>query len=236
MGENFACGIGDTLFACLCEVMNETIENLPFSYGLGKEFKREVKGAKSAIRARIREVQRQSIADALRLSVLSLDKDLDAFALKRVCAVTLYSEFGEESKTYGDQLAKEARQLMEEEGFDRVFMSEPEIGSHLITLFGSSPEPEDGPNFRDRVERFRTKFAERLKAFQWQKIKKAAAKSASVVVMAAGIAGAANAMHVDLKKMEVPPAVVEYVIAGGSFISIARECKKLMEKKEEPAK
>jgi hypothetical protein len=214
----------------------KTIETLPFSYGLGKEFKREVKGAKSAIKARIREVQRQNIADALRLSLLSCDQDLDAFALKRVCAVTLYSEFGEESKTYGDQLAKEAKQLMEEEGFERVIATGPESGSHLITLFGSSPEPEDGPSFRERVERFRTKFSERLKAFQWQKIKKAAAKGASVVVMAAGFAGAANAMHVDLKKMQVPPAAIEYVIAGGSAISIARECKKLMEKKEEPAK
>jgi exopolyphosphatase/pppGpp-phosphohydrolase len=110
------------------------------------------------------------------------------------------------------------------------------MGSHLITLSGSSPEPEDGPSFRDRVERLRTKLAERLKAFPWQKIKKGAAKGASVVVMMAGIAGAANAMHVDLKKMQVPTASVEYVIAGGSFISIARECKKMMEKKEEPAK
>jgi hypothetical protein len=218
----------------------KTIENLPFSYGPGrdpgKELKREVKSAKSAIKARIREVQRQNIADALRMSVLSCDKDLDAFVLKRVCAVTLYSEFGEESETYGEQLAKEARQLMEEEGFERVFATEPEIGSHLITLFGSSPEPEDGPRFRERVERFRTKLAERLKAFPWQKIKKSAAKGASVVVMLAGFAGAANAMHVDLKKMQVPPVVIEYVIASGSAISIAREYKKMMEKKEEPAK
>jgi hypothetical protein len=218
----------------------KTIENLPFSYGLakdlGKELKREVKGAKAAMKARIREVQRQNIAEALRLSVLSCDTDLDAYSLKRVCAVTLYSEFGEESKTYGDLLAKEARQLMEEEGFERVFATEPEMGSHLITLFGSSPEPEDGPSFRDRVERLRTKLAERLKAFPWQKIKKSAARGASVVVMMAGIAGAAKAMDVDLKKMPVPPAAVEYVIAGGSFISIARECKKMMEKKEEPAK
>ena len=212
------------------------IENLPISYGLGKEFKREVKGAKSAIRARIREVQRQSIADALRLSVLSCDKDLDGFALKRICAVTLYSEFGEESRTYGELLAKEARQLMEEEGFERVFATEPEIGSHLITLFGSSPEPEDGPSFRERVERFRTKLAERLKVFQWPKIKKGVARGASVVVMAAGLAGAANAMHVDLNKMQVPPAAIEYVIAGGSAITIARECKKMMDRKEEPAK
>jgi len=212
------------------------IENLPISYGLGKEFKREVKGAKSAIRARIREVQRQSISDALRLSVLSCDKDLDAFALRRICAVTLYSEFGEESRTYGELLAKEARQLMEEEGFERVFATEPEIGSHLIILFGSSPEPEDGPSFRERVERFRTKLAERLKVFQWPKIKKGVARGASVVVMAAGLAGAANAMHVDLNKMQVPPAAIEYVIAGGSAITIARECKKLMDRKEEPAK
>src|ERR1700730_12124458 len=133
----------------------KTIENLPFSYGLvkdlGKELKREVKGAKSAIRARIREAQRQNIADALRWRLLSCHKDLDAFALKRVCAVTLYSEFGDESKTYGELLAKEARQLMEEEGFERVFATDPEIGSHLITLFGSSPEPEDGPSFRERA-------------------------------------------------------------------------------------
>jgi hypothetical protein len=214
----------------------KTIESLPFSYGLGKEFKREVKGAKSAIKARIREVQRQKLADALRLSVLSCDEELDAFALKRVCAVTLYSEFGEESRTYGELIAKDAKRLMEEEGFEGVFATEPEIGSHLITLFGSSPESEDGPSFRERVERFRTKLAERLKVFQWQKIKKGAAKGASVVVMAAGFAGAANAMHVDLKKMQVPPAAIEYVIAGGSAISIARECKKMMEKKEEPAK
>jgi hypothetical protein len=53
----------------------KTFENLPASYGLEKELKREVKGAKSAIKARIREVQRQSIADALRLSVLSCDQD-----------------------------------------------------------------------------------------------------------------------------------------------------------------
>src|SRR5258708_22190628 len=153
----------------------KTIENLPFSYGLakdlGKELKREVKGAKAAMKARIREVQRQNIAEALRLSVLSCEKDLDAYSLKRVCAVTLYSEFGEESKTYGELLAKEARQLMEEEGFERVFATEPEMGSHLITLFGSSPE-EDGPSFRDRVERLRTKLAERCKECPWQKIKK----------------------------------------------------------------
>jgi hypothetical protein len=213
----------------------KTMENLPYSYGLGKELKREVKGAKSAIKARIREVQRQSIAEALRLSVLSCDEELDAFALKRVCAVTLYSEFGEESKTYGELIAKEARRLMEEEGFERVFATEPEMGSHLITLFGSSPE-EDGPSFRERVERFRTKLAERLKAFQWPKIKKAAAKGASVVVMAAGFAGAATAVHVDLKRMPVPPVAIEYMIASGSAIGIVRECKKLMEKKEEPAK
>jgi hypothetical protein len=213
----------------------KSIENLPFSYGLGKEFKREVKGAKSAIKARIREVQRQSTADALRLSVLSLNEALDAYALRRVCAVTLYSDFGEESEKYGGQLAKEARRLMEEEGFERVFASEPETGTHLITLFGSSPE-EDGPTFRERVERFRAKLAESLKAFSWPKIKKGAAKGASVVVMAAGFAGAANAMHVDLKKMQVPPAAVEYVIASGSAVSILRECKKMMEKKEEPGK
>jgi hypothetical protein len=217
----------------------KTFENLPFSYGLakdpGKELRREMKGAKAAMKARIREVQRQSVVDALRLSVLSCDEELDAFALKRVCAVTLYSEFGEESKTYGELIAKEARRLMEEEGFERVFASEPETGSHLITLFGSSPE-EDGPTFRERVERLRTKLAEGLKAFQWQKIKKGAAKGASVVVMMAGFAGAANAVHVDLKKMQVPPAVMEYVIASGSAISVARECKKLMEKKEVPAK
>src|SRR6202023_1083824 len=111
----------------------KTIENLPMSYGLGKELKRELKGAKSAIKARIREVQRQNISDALRLSVLSCDKDLDAFALKRVCAVTLYADFGDESKTYGELLAKEARQLMEGEGFERVFVTEPETGSYLIT-------------------------------------------------------------------------------------------------------
>jgi hypothetical protein len=214
----------------------KTIENLPISYGLGKELRREVKGAKSAIKARIREVQRQNIADALRLSVLSCDKDLDAFALKRVCAVTLYVDFGDESETYGELLAKETKQLMEEEGFERVFATEPEMGSYIITLFGNSPEPEDGPSFRARVERFRTKLAERLKAFQWQKIKKSAAKGASVIVMAAGFAGAANAMHVDLKKIQVPPVVVEYVLASGSAISIAREYKKLMEKKEQPGK
>jgi hypothetical protein len=214
----------------------KTIENLPISYGLGKDLKRELKGAKSAMKARIREVQRQSVSDALRLSVLSCDKDLDAFALKRVCAVTLYVDFGDESKTYGELFAKEARQLMEEEGFERVFATDPEMGSYIITLFGSSPEPEDGPSFRQRVERFRTKLAERLKAFQWQKIKKSVAKGASVVVMAAGMAGAANAMHVDLSKTPVPPAVVEYILVSGSAISIAREYKKMMEKKEEPGK
>ena len=214
----------------------KTIENFPMSYGLGKELKRELKGAKSAIKARIREVQRQSISDALSLSLLSCDQGLDTFALKRVCAVTLYADFGDESKGYGEQLAKETKQLLEEEGFERVFATEPETGSYLITLFGSSPEPEDGPSFRERVERFRTKLAERLKAFQWQKMKKSAAKGASVIVMAAGFAGAGNAMHVDLKKMQVPPVVIEYVLASGSAISIAREYKKMMEKKEEPGK
>jgi hypothetical protein len=71
----------------------KTIENLPISYGLGKDLKRELKGAKSAMKARIREVQRQSVSDALRLSVLSCDKDLDAFALKRVCAVSIAREY-----------------------------------------------------------------------------------------------------------------------------------------------
>ena len=233
--ENFACSIGDTLFACLRGGELKTFENLPMSYGLGKELRREVKGAKAAMKARIREVQRQSVAEALRLSVLSWDKELDAFALKRVCAVMLYSEFGDESKNFGEMIAKETRRLMEEEGFEQVFATDPELGSHLITLFGSSPE-EDGPSFRDRVERFRTKLADRLKALQWPKIKKAAAKGASVVVIAAGFAGAANAMHVDLNKMQVPQAAIEYVIASGSAISIAREYKKMMEKKEEPAK
>src|SRR5215471_15219621 len=207
----------------------KTIENLPVSYGFEKELRREMKGAKAAMKARIREVQRQSIADALRLSVLSCDESLDAFALRRVCAVTLYSDFGDESKKYGEQLAKEAMRLMVEEGFERVIAREAEIGSHLITLFGTSPE-EDGPSSRERVERFRAKLAEGLKAFQWPKIKKGASKAASVVVMAAGFAGAANAMHVDLKKMPVPPAAVEYVIASGSAVSILRECKKMMEK------
>ena len=214
----------------------KTIENLPISSGFGKDLRRELKGAKFAMKARIREVQRQSVSDALRLSVLSCDKDLDAFALKRVCAVTLYVDFGDESKTYGELFAKEARQLMEEEGFERVFATDPEMGSYIITLFGSSPEPEDGPSFRQRVERFRTKLAERLKAFQWQKIKKSVAKGASVVVMAAGMAGAANAMRVDLSKTPVPPVVVEYILVSGSAISIAREYKKMMEKKEEPGK
>ena len=214
----------------------KTIENLPLSYGFGKELKRELKGAKSAIKARIKEVQRQNISDALRLSLLSCDKELDAFALKRVCAVTLCVDFGDESKTYGEQLAKETKQLMEEEGFERVFVTEPETGSYIITLFGSSPEPEDGPSFRERVERFRTKLAERLKAFQWQKVKKSVAKGASVVVIAAGFAGAANAMHVDLKKFQVPPVAIEYILVSGSAVSVVREAKKLMEKKEEPGK
>ena len=38
------------------------------------------------------------------------------------------------------------------------------------------------------------------------------------------------------EKMPVPPAAVEYVIASGSAVSILRECKKMMEKKDEPAK
>lgn len=214
----------------------KTIENLPMSYGWGKELKRELKGAKSAIKARIKEVQRQNISDALRMSVLSGDPSLDGFLLKRVCAVTLYVDFGDESKTYGELLAKETKQLMEEEGFERVFVTDPETGSYIITLFGSNPEPEDGPSFRERVERFRTKLAERLKAFQWQKIKKSAGKGASVIVMAAGFVGMANATHVDLKKIQVPPAAIEYILVSGSAISIAREYKKLMEKKEEPGK
>ena len=214
----------------------KTIENLPISYGLGKELRRELKGAKSAIRARIKEVHRQNVSDALRLSVLSCDKDLDAFALKRVCAVTLYVDFGEESKSYGELFAKETKQLMEEEGFEGIFATEPEMGSYIITLFGNSPEPEDGPGFRERVQRFRAKLAERLKVFQWQKIKKGAAKGASVMVIAAGMAGAANAMHVDLTKIQVPPAVVEFVLVGGSAVSMGREFKKLMEKKEEPGR
>jgi hypothetical protein len=214
----------------------KTIENLPLSYGLGKELKRELKGAKSAIKARIKEVQRQNISDALRLSVISGDPSLDEFWLKRVCALTLYVDFGDDSKSLGEMLAREAKQLMEGEGFERVFVTEPETGSYLITLFGSSAEPEDGPSFRERVERLRTKLAERLKAIQWPKIKKSAGKGASVIVMMAGMAGAANAMHVDLKKMQVPPVAIEYILVSGSAISVARECKKMMEKKEEPGK
>jgi hypothetical protein len=52
----------------------------------------------------------------------------------------------------------------------------------------------------------------------------------------AGMAGAANAMHVDLKKTQVPPVAIEYILVSGSAISVARECKKMMEKKEEPGK
>jgi hypothetical protein len=214
----------------------KTIENLPFSYGFGKDLKRELKGAKSAIRARIREVERQNVLEAFRLSLLSCDKDLDTFALKRVCAVTLGVDFGDESKGYGEQLTKEVKQLMEGEGFERVFATDAESGSYIITIFGSGAEPEDGPSFRERVERFRTKLAERLKAFPWQKLKKGAAKGASVIVIAGGLAGAANAMHVDLKRLQVPPAVVEYMIVSGSAVSMVREYKKMMEKKEEPGK
>ena len=210
----------------------KTIENLPFSHGLGKELRREVKGVKAAMKARIREVERQNIADAWRLSMLSSDVALDAYALRRVCAVTLYSDFGEDSEKYGEQLAKEARRLMEEEGFERVFATKAETGTHLITLFGSSPE-EDGPKFRERVERLRAKLAEGLKAFSWPKIKKSAAKGASVLVIVAGFAGMADKEHVDLKKMHVPDAAIHYAMATGSAISILRESKKLMEKQEE---
>jgi hypothetical protein len=214
----------------------KTIESLPFSYGMGKDLKREVKGAKSAIKARIKDAQRRRVSEAFRLSILSCDKQLDAFALNRVCAVTLYVDFGDESESYGELFAKETKQLLEEEGFEGVFATEPEVGSFLTTIFGHSPRPEDGPSFRDRVERFRTKLAERLKAFQWQKIKKGAAKGASVIVIAAGMAGAANAAHVDLTKLQIPPVVIEYILVGGSAVSVARECKKMMEKKEEPGK
>src|SRR5271156_1791377 len=157
----------------------KTVENLPFSYGIGKDLKRELKVAKATIKARVREAQRQRVSDALRLSVLSYDQNLDAFALQRVCAVSLVVDFGDESKAQGELLVKESKRLMEEEGFDDVFATEPEMGSYITTLFGSSPQPEDGPSFRQRVERLREKLADRLRDIPWQKIKKGAAKGAS---------------------------------------------------------
>ena len=87
----------------------KTVENLPFSYGIGKDLKRELKVAKATIKARVREAQRQRVSDALRLSVLSYDQNLDAFALQRVCAVSLVVDFGDESKAQGELLVKETK-------------------------------------------------------------------------------------------------------------------------------
>jgi hypothetical protein len=92
------------------------------------------------------------ITEAIQASVNSFNPVTWDFALPRVVPITLCINAGEESSKLSKIFEDYARQALEELGYRPTHIWGPFEGSHYITIFGTSNEPEDGLTFTKKVE------------------------------------------------------------------------------------
>lgn len=161
----------------------------------------------------------------------SWNSQLDPVAFIRSFPVLLFVEADEESEIVGRDLTQLVADELRSTGFSANFGLGPEKGSYLITLFGESQIPEIGQDFRDRVGRLCSRFADLANEVLSSTTFK---RTASILIIAGGTATLVQhhinpKQNAPVKTTQRAPVPVDWgvVVDLGILASVAKSFKDL---------